>query len=58
MDLSFFLVVNSYVEKPERSALKKVNFNLLSFERFPYDDDLLPISLGDMNIILRAEMVF
>ena len=35
-------------------SLKNVNFNLLSFKRCPYDNDSLPISLGDLNIILGA----
>ena len=31
-----------------------MNFNLLYFERCPYDNDFWPISLGDLNLILGA----
>ena len=35
-----------------------MNFNLLSFKRYPYDSDFWPISLGDLSIILGARNGF
>ena len=31
-----------------------MNFNLLSFKRYPYINNSLPINLGNLNIILGA----
>ena len=48
------LEVNSHVAKPEKLALKNVNFSLLSFKWRSYDNDFWPINLRDLSKILGA----